>query len=188
MDEKQLIQGCKRKEPAAQKRFVHVYSKSLYAVCRRYMKDEMMAKDALQESLIQVLNNIDKYDEKGSFKGWVHTVTMRKNLEILRREKLRWMEDLPEIEANGAEPTIYKTLEKDEVMTFIYEMPHKYRVALIMFLVEGFSHKEIAEKLQISEGTSRSLVSRGRQMIKDTFNDANEPDYNTNVLTNRYYA
>lgn len=180
MEEKELIVGCKRKEPKAQQSFVEQYSRQLFAICMRYMRNEMMAKDALQESLIKILNNMDKYDERGSFLGWINTVTVRKNLEILRKEKLRWTDEITEHDQAIIDPDVYGRLEKEEVMRFIFSMQHKYRVALTMFLVEGFSHKEIAETLDISIGTSRSLVSRGRQIIKEAFGqDEKIKGYNT---------
>lgn len=137
------------------------------------MTDQSKAKDALQESLMKILSNIDKYDDRGAFKSWISTVTARKNLEILRKEKSRRMNDLDSIGEIAIPSRSDLRLEQEDILAFMNQLPDNYRITLNMYLVEGFSHKEIAETLGISEGTSRSLVSRGRQLIKVAFKEYN---------------
>lgn len=169
MEEDQVIQGCKKNERKAQKLFVDNYSAYIYTICRRYVIEEFAAQDCLQNSLVQVLMNISKYKESGSFKAWVSKVTVRKCLEYLRKNKKHNHSELESfddpVECNG----ILVKMELDEVMKFLKTLPYNYRMALNMFLVEGYSHKEIAEILDVSESSSRSLVTRGRKMIKDKF-------------------
>ncbi len=138
------------------------------------MGDKETAKDALQESLIQVINKIDRYQEQGRFKAWVSSVTVKKCLDLLRKEKRHKYysyEDSPE---PYVEEQSSLALEKADVMKFIEAIPDRYRVCINMFLIEGFSHKEIAEQLNISESSSRSLLSRGRKMILDAFSSEKE--------------
>lgn len=173
MNEKLIIRGCKQGDRKAQRAFVDEYSKYLFSICMRYMIDTPKAQDALQESLMHILTKIDKFDDNGAFKSWITTVTIRKNLEILRKDKVRKTSD---IEAIAEPSTPFETdlkLEKDDVFKFISQLPENYRVAINMYLVEGYSHKEVGQALGISEGTSRSLVSRGRQMIKEAFREDN---------------
>mgnify|MGYP000035307653 CR=1 FL=1 len=87
MKENQIIQGCKKNERKAQKVFVEKFSPYIFTICRRYVIEEFAAQDCLQNSLVQVLMNIKKYEESGSFKGWVSKVTVRKCLEYLRKNK-----------------------------------------------------------------------------------------------------
>lgn len=130
-----------------------------------------MAHDALQESLVKILMNMDKYDGKGNFKSWITTVTIRKNLELIRYEKVRWTANMETSPEPSYASDAQLKLEHQEVLDYVDGLPTRYRVALNMFMVEGYSHKEIAEELSISEGTSRSLVSRGRQMIQRAFEE-----------------
>jgi RNA polymerase sigma-70 factor (ECF subfamily) len=179
LNERQIISGCKKGDAKAQKAFVDSYSHHLFNICMRYMVDHASAKDALQESLMRILTQINKYDGVGNFKSWITTVTMRKNLELLRKNKSRWTASLADISEPETQATVHHQLEHEEVITFMSKLPDKYRVALQMFLVEGYSHKEIAEHLEMTEGGSRSLVSRGRKMIQDAFIQAEQRPVNT---------
>ena len=133
------------------------------------MPSHEVAKDALQEALIQVISNIDKYQDMGRFKSWLGSVTVKKCLDILRKEKRHKYSDMDNIaEPYQGEESSLK-LEHEDVMKFVNGIPEKYRVAINMFLIEGYSHKEIGAHMGISESSSRSLVSRGRSMIKEAF-------------------
>lgn len=171
LNERKIIAGCKAKEQMSQKAFVEHYAKYLYGVCLRYTGDKTFANDCLQESLIQILNHIDKYNEQGKFKSWCATVTARKCLNMMRKEKSLKIDLSCEAISHSISENVHLKMEKDEVLLFINQMPDQYRIALNMFLVEGYPHKEIATALGVSVGTSRSLVSRGRQMVQDAFSD-----------------
>ena len=171
MNEKQLIEACLIGNRNAQKSFVEIYSGHIFSICLRYTGNEFQAKDFLQESLIQILKNLDKYQDKGHFKAWISRITMNKCIELLRKEKRRSWDDLETgYQAVIDENSSFK-LEQDDVLRFISKMPANYRLALNMYLVEGYTHKEIAEFLGIKEGTSRSLVARGRKLIQNHFED-----------------
>ncbi len=144
----------------------------MHGVCMRYMKRPDVAQDALQESLVQVLNGIDKYQDRGKFKAWVKTVTVMKCLDLLRKERRFKYSDIDEIYSGL--PTVTPTFDfnLEDIKAFFMELPDNYRVALNMFLIEGYSHKEIGAVLDISESSSRSLVSRGRKLIKERFKSA----------------
>lgn len=169
MKEKEIIAGCKRGDRLAYRAFVDNYSAFIYSICYRYMGNGERAKDAVQECLMQVINKIDKYEDIGRFKSWVGAVTVKKCLDQLRKEKRHNHGDLEHIAEPSEQEQVSRTLEYQQVLEFINQIPDKYRVAINMFLVEGYSHKEIADHLDISESSSRSLVSRGRKMIVETF-------------------
>jgi RNA polymerase sigma-70 factor (ECF subfamily) len=139
----------------------------------------MMVKDCMQESLIQIIRKIDLYEERGKFKSWVSTVTVKKCLDILRKEKRHLSSDMEIVSEPFINESVSHSLNAQDVMRFLDTLPDQYRIAINMFLVEGYSHKEIGKKLQISESSSRSLVSRGRKMIMKSFNlddDKSESD------------
>jgi len=169
VNEDQIIQGCKNGDRLAQRKFVDQYSGYLLAICRRYTCDQFTAQDCLQESLLQVLTRIAKYDDSGRFKSWIARLAINKCLENIRRNKKHLSDDLEHTPEPGTEDgTLYK-LELEEVMQFLDTLPYNYRVAINMYLVEGYSHREIGEFLGVTEGSSRSLVTRARQMIQRQF-------------------
>jgi len=167
----QLIQACKNRDRKGQKAFVDEYSSYLYGICLRYVKYQQEAEDCLQESLVRILTKIDKYDGEGSFKSWISKVTANQCLQHLRRNKKHLYMNIEEGSTQVHPTDINAKLELKEVLRFIDQLPDNYRIAINMYTVEGFSHKEIAKELGIAESSSRSLVTRGRQMINEFFEE-----------------
>ena len=172
MELSQIIKGCINKDAKAQKEFVLLFSPTLMPLCRRYSANNSLANDFLQESLIQILYNIDKYKEEGKFEAWIKQVTVRKCIELLRKNKKYSFDELKEFQ-DSVEEVANHNLELEEVKRFLNTLPDHYRLTLNMFLVEGYSHKEIAQILNIKESNSRTLVTRGRAMIKKAFTTGN---------------
>lgn len=173
MKEHDIISGCKSGNRLAQKYFVETYSGYIYTICRRYIKREDVAKDCLQDTLIHVLKKIDKYSDHGRFKSWLSTVTVNKCIEQIRKEKRHMFADADLIPDHGVNETVSLKLEHDDIMRFIDTIPEQYRIVINMFLVEGYSHKEIGEKLGLSESSSRSVLSRAKKMINKAFKNEN---------------
>ena len=157
----------------------------MYAICYRYMGNAEVAKDALQDSLVQVLKSMDKYEERGLFKAWIGNITTKKCLDNLRKEKRHRYSDIENVvEPYECEIASLK-LEQEDVLKFLDIIPENYRIAINMFLIEGCSHKEIGAHLNISEGGSRSLVSRGRKMIIEAFTTVQERE---RIQMNKTYS
>ncbi len=173
MKESEIIKGCINKDRKCQKAFVDTYSGYLFGVCRRYISDSDMVKDCLQESLVKILTNLDKYEARGQFKSWIAKVAAMECLQYLRKQKKHKFIDFGEIKSPIIQENISFELEQKDVMKFLDGLPMKYRIAINMYLIEGYSHKEIADKLGVSESSSRSLVTRGRKKIKELFNKDN---------------
>jgi len=169
LKEQDIISGCKTGNRLAQKYFVETYSSYIFTICRRYIKREDVAKDCLQDTLIHVLKKIDKYSEQGRFKSWLSAVTVNKCIEQIRKEKKNLYSDVDLIPEHGMNETVSLKLEYDDIMKFIDTIPEKYRIVINMFLVEGYSHKEIGDKLGITESSSRALLSRAKKMINKAF-------------------
>lgn len=171
MQEREIIEGCRLKNHKAQRAFVDTYSRYLYSICRRYINVESQAKDCLQEAMLHILTHMDSYKEQGKFKAWIARITVLKCLQGIRKEKKHISFEIQEsYQEKGATRADY-ILESQDVLRFLNELSPKYRIAINMYLIEGYSHKEIAEVLQVKEGTSRALVSRGRKMINDKFEE-----------------
>ena len=167
----QIINGCKNNDRKCQKAFVDQYSPYLYGVCRRYLPDVEKAKDCLQESLVHILTNIDKYEARGSFKAWAARVTATQCLQLIRREKRHNTFDIDDSPEPSEEERISDRLEVEDVLKFLDTIPEKYRIAVNMYIIEGYSHKEISKVLKITESSSRSLVARARKMIVSAFGE-----------------
>jgi len=167
----QIIYGCKNNDRKCQKAFVDQFSPYLFGVCRRYISDPEKAKDCLQESLVHILSKIDKYEARGSFKSWAARVTATQCLQMIRREKRHITFDIEKAIEPSEEESISDRLEVDDILKFLDTIPEKYRIAVNMYIIEGYSHREIGEHLGITESSSRSLVTRARKMIISAFGE-----------------
>lgn len=171
MELNQIIQGCKENNRKCQRAFVDEFSPYLFGVCKRYISDSNKAKDCLQEALVQILSNIHKYEARGSFKSWAARVTATQCLQLIRREKRHITNDLEETIEPSEEEKVSDRLEVQDILKFLETIPEKYRVAINMYIIEGYSHKEIGQHLGITESSSRSLVTRARKMIINAFSE-----------------
>jgi|TARA_R110000737_G_scaffold318658_1_gene329600 RNA polymerase sigma factor (sigma-70 family) len=177
-----IIQGCKKNDRKCQKAFVDTYSSYLFGVCRRYVSDHDLAKDCLQESLVHILHNINKYEATGSFKSWAARVTATQCLQWIRREKKHINFDIMEVVEPSVDEKISFELEAQDVMNFLETLNDRYRIAINMFIIEGYSHKEISKHLGITESSSRSLVARARKMIVAKFSEKCPLESNKNEM------
>ena len=168
MDEKQLIDGCIRGDRKAQKALFNKYSNRMLAVCLRYVNDIEDARDLMQEGFIKLFSNIHQYKGGGLFDGWVRKIFVNCALERLRQQDvLRNAVDITDLEYTDIpDETTVSQLSADEIMVYIRSLPDGFRTVFNMYAIEGFSHKEIGQKLNITESTSRSQFMRARKMLQ----------------------
>lgn len=163
----ELIEGCKRKNAQAQKHLYDHYAGKLYALCCRYIKEKMEAEDVLIIAFTKILDRIDQYKGEGSFEGWMKRIVVNESLSYLRRNKNMYLE--MDIEAADREPDFEKLeneLHAEDLMKLIDALPSGYRIVFNLYAIDGYSHKEIAEQLGISENTSKSQLSRARVVLQ----------------------
>ena len=168
-DLKEIIEGCQKGKPASQKVLYDTFAPKMYGVCLQYCKDHTEAEDCLQEGFIKVFNNIKKYRFEGSFEGWMRRIMVNTTIESFRKKKpessfedmtlIKIEDDIVDEEANE--------ITEEEILEIIKELPPKYRMVFNLYVLEGLSHKEISEILDISEGTSKSNLSRARNWVKN---------------------
>jgi RNA polymerase sigma-70 factor (ECF subfamily) len=183
LKEANLIKRCKKRNARAQRLMVERYSNLLFSVCCRYVKDRDFAKDCLQESWIQIFWNLDKYKEEGKWEPWITKVTINKCKEMLRKMGKWKIEELDAdlvVEELNREEVI---INEETVEHFLNQLPQRYRMVVNLYLVEGYNHGEIAEFLEITESSSRSLLSRAKQMLKEAFR---EPEENTTIESRKF--
>jgi RNA polymerase sigma factor (sigma-70 family) len=166
--EQQLISECLIGDRAAQKRLYELYSGKMMAVCLRYCRDRETAKDLLHDGFLKVYTHLDSFKGAGSFEGWIRRIMVNTSLEYLRKQNDEGYH-LDVEEAYSLSDGDIGALEKmqaEELIRIIQQLPDTYRTTFNLFVVEGYSHKEIAEVMNITESSSRVYLTRARQMLQ----------------------
>lgn len=164
----EMAAGCRLGDNRAQRELYDALSPKMFALCIRYMGDRDAAQDVLQDGFVTLFSKIDSYSGAGSFEGWARTVFVSTALMALRKKDLlRDSEDIDaargmvETDAGAIQDIGYK-----ELLKMVAELPAGFRTVFNMYVMEGYSHKEIAEALDISEVTSRSQLQRARVLLQ----------------------
>lgn len=172
LSEKDLIIGCVDNDARYQKELYRRYCNAMMGVCVRYAPTVQDAEDLLQDSFIKVFKKIHTFEGKGSLAGWVKRVVVNTCLQFFRDNKnLNMYVELSE--SNFTEEVSFDVLNEmnvEDLKRKIQSLPDGFRVVFNMYAIEGFSHKEIAEKLKISVGTSKSQLSRARTYLQKLIN------------------
>jgi RNA polymerase sigma factor (sigma-70 family) len=165
--EEQLLQGCQKRDSNAQRQLYELYSSKMYGICYRYVKDPMEAEDILVTSFMKVFEKIQQFKNEGSFEGWIRRIVVNESLMALRKKNHLYIEtDLEQADREPDYDRLSDHLEAEDLLNLISELPVGYKVVFNMFAIDGYSHKEIAEHLGISENTSKSQLSRARTFLQ----------------------
>jgi len=169
MTEQALITGCVRQEVSAQRALYDQYSPKMLAVCCRYALNREDAEDMLQEGFIKVFLQIKSYEGRGSFEGWIRRIMVHTCINHLKKHK-KFQDKLDLIHAHGM-PTraeaIPSIVQAKQVSECIRQLPVGYRTVLNLYAIEGYSHREIAQILDIEESTSRSQYTRAKNLLEN---------------------
>lgn len=169
-DEKELIEGCLRNDRKSQKRLYDLYSPKMLGVCFRYTNSQEEAEDAMIEGFTNVFAHIGTYRFECTLENWIRKIMVNSALTHLRQNRKFQKISFEEIVVEEQDTTIIKPEEKfaaADIMKLVQKMPDGYKVVFNLFAVEGYSHKEIAEQLNISESTSKSQFFRARKWLMD---------------------
>lgn len=169
----ELIQGCKRKDAKAQGELYKRYSGVLFSICLRYSPSQVEAEDNLQDAFITIFNKAEQFKNKGSFEGWIKRITVNTVLQKYRKQKVFAIKDETQIEDSANEEVIDAGLPLDYLLSIIQELPERYRLVFTMYVMDGYSHKEIGKLIGISDGTSKSNLARARGILKTKIDDYN---------------
>ena len=166
----QLIENCKINDTKAQSELYKLFSSKLFAVCLKYSRNYAEAEDNLQDAFLTIFKKIDQYKSKGSFEGWLKRVAINTVLQQYRNEKV--FEIVNENIIDNVEIEVdEETLSIDYLLQIIQELPDRYRLVFNLYVLDGYSHKDIASMLDINIGTSKSNLARARQILKQTIED-----------------
>ncbi|MEM9022258.1 MAG: RNA polymerase sigma factor [Bacteroidota bacterium] len=172
-----LIRGCNEGSRRSQQRVYERFYGKMLGVCMRYAKDRDEAKDILQEGFIKVFGNIRKYTGDGSFEGWVRRIMVNTAIDAFRKNKTSAMlpdsDYIDRIKDDSGEAdeqeSIFDTLDTKRIMQEVQNLSPAYRMVFSLYVVEGYSHQEIADQLGISVGTSKSNLSKAKMNLKKAF-------------------
>ena len=165
----QLIESCKRGNRAAQKILYDQLASRMLPVCMRYIGDRTMAEDVLQDGFVTLFTRLDSYKGEGSFEGWARRIFVTTALMNLRKkDALKMSDELETVRGMKAETASQmQNIGYKELMKLVMSLPPGFRTVFNMYAIEGYSHKEIAEMLGITETTSRTQFSRARTWLQN---------------------
>ena len=165
--ESDLIKGCVEKNRVMQKLLYDRYAPKMYTLCLRYCKSTDDAQDLLQEGFIKIFKNIDNYRGDGSFEGWMRRIFV--NTSIAHFRKVVNISTSPDDQELNIEDKGWNALDnfaEKDIIKLIQELSPGYRQVFNMYVIEGYSHKDISEILGIGEGTSKSQLARAKSMLR----------------------
>jgi RNA polymerase sigma factor (sigma-70 family) len=166
VSESELIAGCQKGDSKAQKALYERFSSQMYGVCMRYLKNAMDAEEALLNGFMKIYQNIDRFEGKGSFEGWVRRIMVNEALAFLRKKEPMYMAiDDSHVQVSD-KISADQDIVEGELMSLLHNLPAGYRAVFNLYAIEGYSHKEIADMLNITEGTSKSQLSKARTMLQ----------------------
>lgn len=177
MSLEQLILDCKNNNIKAQEQLFRLFSSKLFAVCLKYSRNYEEAQDNLQDGFLLIFEKIGQYSFLGSFEGWAKRVMVNNALQVYRKEKFLELisEDIPEEQEIEIDDS---SVSMDYLLGIIQQLPDRYRLVFNLYVIDNYSHKEIAAMLDISIGTSKSNLSRARMILKEKI----ESSHATNKL------
>lgn len=177
--ESELIAGCLKEDRRFQKELYERYAPKLLAVCCRYCRNREEAQDVLHEGFIKAIKNLHRFESKGSFEGWLRRIMVNAALENIRKNKnLSIVEGIDEAEGQRVESVALENMGAAELMKLVQALPAGFRLVFNLYAIEGFTHKEIAEQMSISVGTSKSQLSRARTALQNMIKETDVEVYN----------
>ncbi|MEI9910210.1 MAG: sigma-70 family RNA polymerase sigma factor [Bacteroidota bacterium] len=168
ISEHDLISGCIDGNRRMQEELYRRFSPRMYAVCLRYAGSSEEAEDILQEGFIKIFKKLDSFRSEGSFEGWIRRIFVNTAIEHFRRK--RYLQPVTEREENTIEGkgiSVLDNLAEKDILDLVRQLSPGYRTVFNMYVVEGYTHKEIGDILGISEGTSKSQLSRAKVILQD---------------------
>lgn|SRR5690606_5853810 len=178
-NETKLIEKAIANNREAQRILFDSYAPKMLSVCRSYISDLQYAEDVMLNGFFKVFAHLKSFKNEGSFEGWIRRIMVRESISFLRTQKQ--IEFSIEEVKNEDNPlnNISTDVEVAELQQLIDELPEGYRMVFVMYAVEGYKHHEIAEMLNISEGTSKSQLFKARKLLQEKLNKINTVSYGT---------
>ncbi|MCT3700120.1 RNA polymerase sigma factor [Elizabethkingia anophelis] len=165
----EIIERCQKSDRKAQELLYRRYSNILFSICLRYSNSYENAQDVFQEGFILIFKKITQYSFSGSFEGWIKRVMVNLNLEKYRQKEI-WLteieENMPLIDEEDTDLNDFQNINYQDLIQYVQNLPTQYRQVFNLYVFEEYTHNEIAENLKISPGTSKSNLSRAREILR----------------------
>lgn len=172
-----LIQACKKNDVRAQEQIYKLFGPKMFAVCLKYAKDYDAAQDHFQDGFLIVFAKIKQFDFKGSFEGWMKRIMINNILQHYRNVSPLQLSDY-HLPAESEEAEVEDNeVPMEYLLKIVQELPHRYRLVFNLYVIDGYAHKEIAEMLEISTGTSKSNLARARMILREKIENYNTQKY-----------
>jgi len=178
-NEKQLIKKSVSGHREAQQRLYDTYAPKMLGVCRRYVKDIQFAEDVMVDGFVKVFKNLNSFRFEGSFEGWVRRIMIRESISFLRKRQFVVYDDDVYERNQPAGIRDSSEIDTEYIQELIDNLPNGYKLVFVLHTIEGYKHNEIAEMLQISEGTSRSQLFKSRKILQAELKKQNIIGYGT---------
>ena len=169
----ELIIQCKKQDAKAHGELYKRYNRILFAICLRYSPNYAEAEDNLQDAFLTIFKKIEQYHGKGSFEGWMKRITVNTVLQKYRKNRSFEIVDEGQIEDEEEMEVETDEIPLDYLLKIVQELPDRYRLVFSMYVMDGYQHKEIAEMLGISDGTSKSNLARARTILQKKIEEYN---------------
>jgi len=170
LTEDELIIKCKKQDVQAQGALYQKYSGVLFAICLRYSPNYTEAQDNLQDAFLTIFKKMEQYSGKGSFEGWLKRITVNTVLQKYRKKKRFDIVKEDQIADEADDEVLATEIPLDNLLQMVQELPGQYRLVFSMYVLDGYSHKEIGGLLNISDGTSKSNLARARKILQKKVN------------------
>lgn len=168
LDNRELIEACIKGDRVAQRNLYDLFSRRMYVVCLRYTKSQQEAEDVLQDSFIKVFKNLKGYRGDSRLDYWIKRIVINTALNSQRKKLYMYpMVDIDDVKNDFDHSKAFSNFQMEELLKMIKELPTGCQTVFNLFAIEGYSHKEIAEMLEVSEGTSKSQFARARKLLQD---------------------
>lgn len=162
-----VIAACKSDNPTAQRALIKLYYGFVKSIALRYSSDTMLADEIVNESFLKVFNNINKYDEKQAFNGWLRTIVVNTAIDYYRKSNQQpEYENLDNVHLSDLNEDVISRISAEEILGLVCRLSPVYRMVFSLYVLDGYTHKEIAEKLGIKEGTSKSNLQDARKKLQ----------------------
>jgi len=166
-DLKNIIKGCISGNARDQEKLYQMFAPKMFGVCLRYARDRGEAEDNLQEGFIKIFNNLKTFRHEGSFEGWMRKIMVNVSLEKFRKQqRITPVEDMGKYEGQPVAEDALSKMGVEELLGLVQQLPPRYRMVFNLFVMEGMDHQAISKALDISVGTSKSNLSRARDILK----------------------
>ena len=166
-NEKQLIKRAVSGNQGAQRTIYEKFAPKMLSVCRQYIKDLHYAEDVMVNGFVKVFKGLHSFEHRGSFEGWIRRIMVHESISFLRKRQFVVYDD-EVLETNQIQTTTDASLmDVEHIQALIDALPEGYKMVFVLYAVEGYKHQEIAEMLNISEGTSKSQLFKARKLLQE---------------------